>query len=181
MIQGLDRLKVLKTLDLSQNKIKMLQGLQMTESLRFLNVSLNQVDKIMQLQYIENLPQITELDFSFNSIQDRKHYRLQVLYHIPQLRKLDGQDIIVEEKVKAENLHGGDLKDRQLIFETLMPEETFIDRRIARIEDVDEEIMDVNESQTSIQHRTTHSEVARQYVGELIQKVTKEGANYRFF
>lgn len=62
-----------------------------------------------------------------------------------------------------------------------MPEETFVDRRIARIEDVDEEIMDVNESQTSIAHRTTHSEVARQYVGELIQKVTKEGANYRFF
>jgi len=29
---------------------------------------------------------------------------------------LDGQDITPVEKVKAENLHGNDLKDREVIF-----------------------------------------------------------------
>jgi hypothetical protein len=41
---------------------------------------------------------------------------LQVLFHIPQLRLLDGVAIIAEEKIKAENLHGLDMADRELIF-----------------------------------------------------------------
>lgn len=52
---------------------------------------------------------------------------------------LDGQEINAEEKVKAENLHGGDLNDREIIFKTLLPQEDFVDRRINVIGDVDEE------------------------------------------
>ena len=48
----------------------------------------------------------------YNPIMDKKHYRLQVLFHIPQLRTLDGTMIQAEEKVKAENLHGVDINDR---------------------------------------------------------------------
>jgi Leucine-rich repeat (LRR) protein len=51
---------------------------------------LNAIGKIGQLAYIENLPLLTELDLSCNPIQNRKFYRLQVLFHIPQLRDLDG-------------------------------------------------------------------------------------------
>lgn len=47
-----------------------------------------------------------------------------------------------EEKIKAENLHGVDLKDRELIFKTLMPEETFVDRRIDNIENIQAESED---------------------------------------
>jgi len=57
----------------------------------------------------------------FNLIQDKKHYRLQVLFHIPQLRMLDGVEIIAEEKVKAESLHGVDRADRETIFTSLLP------------------------------------------------------------
>jgi hypothetical protein len=55
---------------------------------------------------------------------------------MPQLRMLDGVEITSEEKVKAENLHGYDLQDREIIFKSLLPEEKFIDRRIGCIEDV---------------------------------------------
>lgn len=55
---------------------------------------------------------------------------------------LDGQDIIPEDKIKSENLHGVDINDRQLIFTTLLPEETFVDRRIERIEDINDESED---------------------------------------
>jgi protein phosphatase 1 regulatory subunit 7 len=41
---------------------------------------------------------------------------LQVLFHIPQLRDLDGVKILAEEKIKAENLHGLDQNDKELIF-----------------------------------------------------------------
>jgi len=34
---------------------------------------------------------------------------------------LDGMEIQAEEKVKAENLHGVDLSDRETIFKALLP------------------------------------------------------------
>ena len=52
------------------------------------------------------------------------------------MRKLDGVEILSEEKIKAENLHGLDLNDRELIFKNLLPEENFVDRRIHLVEDV---------------------------------------------
>lgn len=55
---------------------------------------------------------------------------------------LDGSDIVAEEKVKAENLHGIDLKDRELIFKTLLPQEAFVDRRISTYEQIEEESND---------------------------------------
>ena len=58
------------------------------------------------------------------------------MFHIPQLRSLDGVEVISEEKIKAENLHGLDLNDRELIFQSLLPEEKFVDRRIHVVEDI---------------------------------------------
>jgi hypothetical protein len=55
---------------------------------------------------------------------------------MPQLRLIDGVEITNEEKVKAENLHGYDFQDREIIFKSLLPEEKFVDRRISMIEDV---------------------------------------------
>ena len=93
-----------------------MKGLQDTESLRLLKVQLNTIGKVGQLAYIENLPLLTDLDLSCNPIQNRKFYRSQVLFHIPQLRDLDGVKILAEEKIKAENLHGLDQNDKELIF-----------------------------------------------------------------
>ena len=73
------------------------------------------------MQFIEKLALLTELDFCFNPIQNKKHYRSQVLFHIPHLRMLDGVEINAEEKVKAENLHGVDLNDREKIFKAMLP------------------------------------------------------------
>jgi hypothetical protein len=104
-----------------------------------LNLSLNNIVKVLQLQWIERLALLTELDFSFNPIQNKKHYRSQVLFHIPQLRMLDGVEIIAEEKVKSENLHGADVNDRQKIFAVMLPQENFVDRRINVYQDIEEE------------------------------------------
>jgi hypothetical protein len=55
---------------------------------------------------------------------------------------LDGVDIIAEDKVKAENLHGVDRNDRETIFKTLLPQEKFVDRRMNMIEDLEVESED---------------------------------------
>jgi len=135
-IEGLETLPVLRTLDISKNNISKLRGLEQIESLKFLNVSLNNVQKINQLKFIENLPLLTEVDFSVNPLQCCKYYRQQCLFHMPQLRMVDGVEITSEEKVKSENLHGFDTQDREIIFKSLLPQEVYIDRRIAMIDDV---------------------------------------------
>ena len=92
------------------------------------------------MKYIENLPLLTEVDFCVNPLQSCKFYRLQCLFHMPQLRMLDGVQITSEDKVKAENLHGYDQQDREIIFKSLLPDEKFVDRRIGCIEDVPQEV-----------------------------------------
>lgn len=187
-ITGLTQLPFLRTLDLSHNQITFLRGLECAHSLRFLDLSLNRVEKILQLRYVEGLELLTELGLCFNPIQNKKHYRIQVLFHIPQLRMLDGVDIISEEKVKAENLHGVDSNDRKTIFTSLLPEEKFVDRRMACFEELEVESEDADEEDlsqflsrqyASQQHASDVSggSLARRYVGELIQRVEYGGEN----
>lgn len=77
-------------------------------------------------------------------------------------------------------MHGGDLKDREHIFMQLLPEETFVDRRVNSIEQVelesdDEEMNDFRPiSRAESKESANYSSIARQYVGELIRKVTEE-------
>ncbi len=150
IVSGLSTLKQMSRLDLSRNEIHKycfpegslryrLKGLEECDYLRFLDLSGNKISKVRQIVYIEDLPLLTEFDLSFNPIQCKKYYRFQVLYRIPQMRRLDGVDITAKEKVKAENLHGLDLDDRKTIFKTLLPEEEFVDRRIKTYEDIDPE------------------------------------------
>jgi hypothetical protein len=97
---------------------------------------------------------------------------------------LDGIEIKAEEKVKAENLHGVDLADRETIFKALLPQEEFVDRRLNVYEDIEEESDDQEAtsfafapgamSQRYSSEPNNGSEVnsvARNYVGELIQQV----------
>lgn len=177
------------TLDLSKNMIVKLKGLENIDSLRFLTLSQNRIYKILQLRNIENLSLLTELEMCFNPIMDKKHYRLQTLFHIPQLRQLDGMLISAEEKVKAENLHGVDTQDRETIFKAMLPQENFVDRRINVYEDIEVESEDNDDgpfaqssrnraqhsssiaNSSQIQGSTSINSVARAYVGELIQSV----------
>ena len=56
------------------------------------------------------------------------------MYRLHGLRTLDGFNITSEEIVKAENLYGMDLDDRKNIFNEILQEEEFIDRRINNAE-----------------------------------------------
>jgi len=53
---------------------------------------------------------LTNLDLSFNPLQERKYYRLQIVYKLPMLRTLDGTALSGEEVVRAESLYGLDVE-----------------------------------------------------------------------
>lgn len=67
---------------------------------------------------------------SYNPCQKVKFYKIIVFYKLPQLRSLDGNEITEKDFVKAEIFYGGDVKAKEDIFNELLPEEEFIDRRI---------------------------------------------------
>ena len=138
-LNGLDNLTALIELNLSKNSINRLKGLQGLSNLRYLYLSSNKISHCNQVAYLTDLPFLTELDFCFNDVQNKKFYRFQILYYIPELRKLDGQDVTHFEKVHADNLFGADLENKKEIFKAYLPEEEFVDRRLFLSEQIDPE------------------------------------------
>jgi hypothetical protein len=53
---------------------------------------------------------LTVLDLSYNALQERKYYRLQVVYKLPMLRQLDGSALSGTSVVQAESLYGLDVE-----------------------------------------------------------------------
>ena len=77
-ISGLDNLETLLVLNLSKNQISRLKGLQGLANLRYLYLSSNQISRAKQVAYISELPFLTDVDFCYNDVQNRKFYRFQV-------------------------------------------------------------------------------------------------------
>lgn len=78
-------------------------------SLRELNLAKNNIKHLRQIDFLENLMYLNSLDLSYNPLQERKYYRLQVVYKLPMLQLLDGCPLSGEEVVMAESLYGLDV------------------------------------------------------------------------
>lgn len=79
LITGLDQLINLIELNLSKNQISRLKGLQSMVNLRYLYLSSNLISRAKQVAYISELPYLTDVDFCYNEVQNRKFYRFQVI------------------------------------------------------------------------------------------------------
>lgn len=77
-ITGLENLTNLIELNLSKNLISRLKGLQSLVNLRYLYISSNLISRAKQVAYISDLPYLTDVDFCYNDVQNRKFYRFQV-------------------------------------------------------------------------------------------------------
>ena len=77
-ITGLENLNLLLDLNLSRNFITKLKGLQRLTNLRYLYISSNNISRAKQVAYITELPFLTDVDFCYNEVQNRKFYRYQV-------------------------------------------------------------------------------------------------------
>lgn len=49
---------------------------------------------------------LSHIDLCFNSIQERRFYRTQVIYKLPMLQTLDGTPLSSEEAIKSEDFYG---------------------------------------------------------------------------
>ena len=81
-ITGLDNLQGLIELNLSKNSITRLKGLQGLINLRYLYLSSNMISRAKHVAYISELPFLTDVDFCFNDVQNRKFYRDQVEFKL---------------------------------------------------------------------------------------------------
>ncbi len=86
---------------MENNKISKLNGLLNLVGLRELNLAKNSIRKVKEIQFLENLMYLTAVDLSYNPVQERQYYRMQVVYKLPMLQKLDGSALTGKEITNA--------------------------------------------------------------------------------
>lgn len=131
-LEGATGLQQLQVLNVRHNNISSLSALEPSEAprLRRLCVSENRITSIEDVAGLQGFPILSDLQLAPNPVEELPHYRAQVLHRLSHLRCLDNETATAEEKVKADLIYGADIQDRQNIFEQLLPEETFVDRRL---------------------------------------------------
>lgn len=64
----------------------------------------NQLDELSDIEPLVSLEKLTSLSLMFNPITAKQHYRLYVVYKLPQLRLLDFRKIKMKEREEANTL-----------------------------------------------------------------------------
>lgn len=102
-LEGLDRLARLTTLHLRENQIQSLKGLNRNmKSLRYLNVRGNVISDengFQSLRFVSKTLQ--SLVLLENPVVDTSDYRINVIMHLPFLKRLDKEPVTSEEKTEA--------------------------------------------------------------------------------
>ena len=103
-ISGLHKLKELEYLNLAVNSVAKLEGLRRCESLNKLDLTLNFIDvddleeSIDELEWCENL---REIYFTGNPCTDWEHFREYVIAKLPQVQRLDNDEVTRSERLVA--------------------------------------------------------------------------------
>jgi len=140
-LQGVGALGMLQSLSARHNNITSIAELRAEElpRLRKLCVSENRLSGIKEVDGLQGFHFLCDLALVPNPLAQLPHYRAQVIHRLPRLRVLDGQAVPAEEKVKADLIYGADVEARTEIFKQLLPEETFVDRRLVTAEGIMEQ------------------------------------------
>jgi len=129
-LEGLGGLPSLSVLNVARNKLESLQPLQSCQSLLTLDAGHNAVSVLRQVEFLRPLPWLANLTLMGNPGARKAHYRLRVLFKLPNLKRLDTSNASAEEQVRACNLfrsQGGDLEARAAVHAKYFPGEPFED------------------------------------------------------
>ncbi|CAK9007314.1 unnamed protein product [Durusdinium trenchii] len=131
-LEGIQKLAKLHCLDVRHNQITTITALRAEDipRLRKLRLAENRISQMREVDQLASFVFLSELYMQPNPVSQLPQYRAQVLHRLPRLRQLDSQQVTPEERVKTEVIFGADVETRQEIFEQLLPEETFVDRRL---------------------------------------------------
>ena len=103
-MSGLSKLKELEYLNLAVNSVKTIEGIRRCESLNKLDMTLNFIDvedieqSVDEMEYCERLE---DLYLTGNPVTEWPGYKDYILGRLPQIMRLDGEDIYRSERIKA--------------------------------------------------------------------------------
>ncbi|OEH73720.1 hypothetical protein cyc_00680 [Cyclospora cayetanensis] len=135
-LQGIQGAPNVVVLHAEGNKLESLDplGLRRTPFLRELHVQLNPELKVpQQLAGLRTAEALQRLQLSPGPITCFPHWRLHCVHMLPQLLQLDHAPITVEEQLAAAEAFGDLLYARRRVWESLIPEEPFVDRRLVKL------------------------------------------------
>eukprot|EP00747_Dinoflagellata_sp_TGD_P162907 gnl/TRDRNA2_/TRDRNA2_181049_c0_seq1.p1 gnl/TRDRNA2_/TRDRNA2_181049_c0~~gnl/TRDRNA2_/TRDRNA2_181049_c0_seq1.p1 ORF type:complete len:571 (+),score=111.94 gnl/TRDRNA2_/TRDRNA2_181049_c0_seq1:69-1715(+) len=137
-LEGVGSLTKLQVLDVRHNEIATTAPLKAEDipRLRKLCISENQIPHIREVEGLQGFTFLCDLFLAPNPILELPYYREQVLNRLPGLRWLDEEAVSAKEKVKADAIYGADVGKRNEIFSELLPQETFVDRRLVTMENI---------------------------------------------
>lgn len=105
-----DKLSNLKYLAFNNNCIHSLNGLQKSTSLLEMYAGNNKIQQIREIFYLKSIPSLMILDMFGNPlVEESRYYRLFVIYHLQNLKVLDGTRVDFTEGGIAKDTFGGKL------------------------------------------------------------------------
>ena len=116
-MSGLHKLKELEYLNLAVNSIAKIEGIKRCESLNKLDMTLNFVDledleeSVEEMAWCEHL---ADVYFTGNPCTDWANYRQYVIAKVPQIMRLDGEEVTRSERLTAKTLlaqHEAELRE----------------------------------------------------------------------
>ncbi|DBA84926.1 TPA: hypothetical protein ACH3X2_005668 [Trebouxia sp. C0005] len=132
-LENLHKLKELEYLNMAVNNLTKIQNLQRCESLQKLDLTVNFLDKagLLSVQSLQHNDHLAELYLLGNPCAEWHGYRSFVVGSLPQLRKLDGQQIPPSEGIAARQMLPGLLQQlrQELLAEGIDPD------KAAQVED----------------------------------------------
>nr|CCD13520.1 unnamed protein product [Trypanosoma congolense IL3000] len=100
-IEGLQHLKYLKYLNLAVNSITRIEGLDGCEALERLDLTLNFVADVSCVAALRANAFLDQLHLTGNPCTKVDGYRAYVIHTLPQLRELDGSEVMRTERLEA--------------------------------------------------------------------------------
>jgi hypothetical protein len=129
-VDFLEKLKALRELDLSKNRIRQLdatsfsnfhvitclrlednglrnlQNVEKLERLQSLFVSGNRIPEFWEVDRLSELPHLMEISLMNNPVSRKPNYRTAIIKRLPALIVLDGKEITPEERMRIEQVGG---------------------------------------------------------------------------
>ncbi|DBB08226.1 TPA: hypothetical protein ACH3X3_008405 [Trebouxia sp. C0006] len=132
-LENLHKLKELEYLNMAVNNLTKIQNLQRCESLQKLDLTVNFLDKagLLSVQSLQHNDHLADLYLLGNPCAEWHGYRPFIVGTLPQLRKLDGQQIPPSEGIAARQMLPGLLQQlrQELLAEGIDPD------KAAQVED----------------------------------------------
>ncbi|EQC24885.1 hypothetical protein, variant [Saprolegnia diclina VS20] len=123
----LPRLTRLLRVNLAHNSVEALKDFGNCKVLQYLDVSYNRIRELHHVDALTKLRDLSHLDLSHCPVARIPYYRYRVLVRTQQVIELDTIPASVRERIKAQVLHGEDIRSRVEVFEKhLQGRETFV-------------------------------------------------------